>query len=514
MRFAVSLLRGRVRLLAALGAGALLATAFAPFDWWPFAILSPAALMLLWQNAAPRRAAWVGFWFNVGTFTAGTYWLYVSIHVFGEAPLWIAFGLMGALVAIMSVYHALLGYGVARWLPPTGAIRWMVGIPALWLLVEWWRGWFLSGFGWLSLGYSQTDTELRAFAPVGGIYLLSALLLIMAGALVTLLRGTRRERWVAGATLVVPWLAAPGLAGIAWALPAGPPVSVAIVQGAIPQDQKWLDSNRETTLDLYRRLTVDHALGAKLIVWPESAPPDLANNLAPYLEGIYRVAASHGSTLLIGIVRADAETDRYYNSILALGDGKVAFYDKYHLVPFAEFFPVPAFVRSWLRLMSLPYADFTRGAEAPPPLDVSGLAIAPTICYEDAYGSTRLPELATAELLVNVTNDAWFGHSTARYQHLQISRMRALESDRYLVRAANDGISAIVGPRGQIVARAAEFTPTVLRGDIVPLRGLTPYARTGNAPVVILALAAAAVAAVWTRRQPVPIAKPELPESA
>jgi apolipoprotein N-acyltransferase len=145
---------------------------------------------------------------------------------------------------------------------------------------------------------------------------------------------------------------------------------------------------------------------------------------------------------------------------------------------------------------------------------LSGLAIAPTICYEDAYGSTRLPELATAELLVNVTNDAWFGHSTARYQHLQISRMRALEADRYLVRAANDGISAIVGPRGQLVARAPEFTPTVLRGEIVPLRGLTPYARTGNTPVVILALAAGAVAALWTRRTRLPIAKPELPESA
>ncbi len=507
-------LRGRARLAVALAAGALLATSFAPFDAWPFAILAPAVLMLLWQDTRPREAAALGFAFNVGTFAAGTYWLYVSIHVFGEAPLWVAFGLMAALVAIMSLYQALLGYAVGRWLPASGALRWMVGIPALWLLVEWWRGWFLSGFGWLSLGYSQTDTLLRAFAPVGGVYLISALLLLMAGAAVTLLLGSPRERWAAGVTLSLPWLAAPMLAGVAWTQPAGPPVSVAIVQGAIPQDQKWLESNRDTTLALYRKLTLEQALGAQLIVWPEAAPPDLANNLSPYLEDLYRDAANRRSALLIGVVRADADGERYYNSILALGDGRVDVYDKYHLVPFAEFFPVPGFVRGWLRLMSLPYADFTRGAERPPALEVAGLGIGATICYEDAYGSARLGQLGAARLLVNVTNDAWFGHSTARYQHLQISRMRALEAGRYLIRAANDGISAIIGPRGEVVARAPEFAPSVLRGEILPLSGLTPYARTGNHVIVVLALCGAAVAAGWTRRRAVPIAKAELPESA
>ena len=180
--------------------------------------------------------------------------------------------------------------------------------------------------------------------------------------------------------------------------------------------------------------------------------------------------------------------------MLALG-AEFAFYDKHHLVPFAEFFPVPAFVRSWLRLMSLPYSDFNRGAAVQAPLPAAGLQLATTICYEDAYGSSQLPVLATATALVNVTNDAWFGRSSARYQHLQISRMRAIEAQRFLVRAANDGVSAVIGPRGEIVARAPEYRATVLRSTIVPRTGLPPYARVGNWPVVLLSLLLAAAAA-------------------
>src|SRR5579864_3402855 len=154
----------RVRGAIALGAGALLACAFAPLQWWPLAIVCPAVLMWLWQGVGAREAAWFGFWFNTGTFAAGTYWLYISIHIFGEAPVYVAAFLMVALVAIMGLYHAGLGYAVARWLPETGAVRWLVAVPAAWLLMEWWRGWFLSGFSWLSLGYSQTDTWLSRFA--------------------------------------------------------------------------------------------------------------------------------------------------------------------------------------------------------------------------------------------------------------------------------------------------------------------------------------------------------------
>lgn len=480
------------RRLVALVAGALLACAFAPLQWWPLAIVCPAVLMWLWQGAKPREAACLGFWFNFGTFAAGTYWLYVSLHVFGEAPLYVAASLMIALVCIMSLYHAALGYVVARWLPETGALRWLLIVPAAWLLVEWWRGWFLSGFSWLSLGYSQTDTWLAHLAPVAGVYGISAVLLVCAGALTALVLGSNRTRMVAALVFAAPWVAAGALRSIEWTHPAGQPVTVAVIQGSIPQDQKWLDSNKQTTLDLYQRLT-ETALGTRLIVWPESAPPDLANELVSWITAMYREALAHHSALVFGVVRAaDGDTGRqYYNSVLALDnrhDG-LAWYSKNHLVPFAEFFPVPRFVRSWLRLHSLPYSDFTRGGDDQPPLPAGDLSLGATICYEDAYGSSMLRVLRSADALVNVTNDAWFGHSTARHQHFQIARMRAMEAGRYLIRAANDGISGVIGPHGEVVARAPEFTPYVLKSSVTPFRGLTPYAYVGNWPIVGLCAA-------------------------
>jgi apolipoprotein N-acyltransferase len=513
------------RYAAAGVAGALLACAFAPLGWWPLAILCPAILIALWQGATPRRAAWIGFWFNAATFAAGTYWLYISIHLFGGAPVWIAMFLMIALVIIMGLYHALLGYCIARWLPATGLVRWLLAIPAAWVFIEWWRGWFLSGFSWLSLGYSQTDTWLKSFAPVAGVYGISALLLVCAGAVAGLVVGKGRQRVIAGAVLVLPWIAAAALARIEWTHPSGQAVTLAILQGSVPQEAKWLESNRDTTLKLYHDLTL-RGLGRRLIVMPESAPPDLANNIVPWIKSLYKEARDHGSGLVFGVVRASDDGKQYFNSVLAL-DERVSWYDKTHLVPFAEFFPVPGFVRSWLRLMSLPYSDFTHGADDQPPLPAGGLKLGTTICYEDAYGSSMLrvlrppqqsstppsqaPSDGPADALVNVTNDAWFGHSTARYQHFQIARMRAIEAQRFLIRAANNGVSAVIGPHGEVVARAPEFTPYVLESTVVPRTGLPPYARVGNFAVVGLSLMALAYG-VWVRQCRGPRAPSERPD--
>ena len=474
-----------VRGVLAAAAGVLLAAAFAPIGWWPLAILCPLALLALWQGASPRTAAWSGFWFNAGTFTVGTYWLYISIHHFGRAPLVLAFFLMGGLVGIMALYGALLGYVVGRWLPRSGALRFLAGIPAAWVFIEWLRGWFLSGFGWLSLGYSLTDTWLgRGLAPVLGVYGLTALLVAAAGALVTLVRGSWRERLAALAVLAVPAIAAVPLAGHGWTQPVGKPVGVAIVQGAIPQDEKWQDAHEDATLELYHQLT-ESALGTPIIVWPEAALPDEANYLTNYLLGLYRAAHPRGSALLIGAVRSDGD-DIYYDSILSLGT-EIGWYNKRHLVPFAEFFPVPRFIRSWLRLMSLPYSDLTRGKPGQPPLSAGGLRLAATVCYEDAYASSELPVIADADALVNVSNDAWFGHSSARYQHLQISQMFAMQLGRPLLRAANDGVSAVIGPHGEISAQAPEYRPFVLKAVIRAYRGLTPFDRYGNWLIISLA---------------------------
>ena len=188
--------------VAALVAGMLLSLSFAPFGWWPMAILMPAALIWLWEGATPRRAAVLGFWFNAGTFSVGTYWLYIAIKEIGHAPLVLALFLMVGLVAIMGAYHAFLGWVVARFFPERGAMRWLVGIPGAWLFMEWWRSWFLTGFGWLSLGYAHTDNWLGGLSPVIGQYGLGLLTLMLAGGWSRLLLGDRRTR-------IASWRAVP-----------------------------------------------------------------------------------------------------------------------------------------------------------------------------------------------------------------------------------------------------------------------------------------------------------------
>ena len=479
-------------LALALTAGALLPLAFAPFEYWPLAILCPAILMWLWSGTTAPRAALLGFAFGLGTFGAGTWWLYISIRGFGGAPIWLAVALILILVVLMASYYALLGWLTVKILPAQGPWRWYVGLPALWLLCEWCRGWFLSGFPWFSLGYSQTDTWLSAYAPVLGVYGVSALLLLQAGALAALTHIRGRSTWTALALVALVWAGGWGLGRVNWTRPTGVAVPVAILQGAIPEDEKWQLVNLERIKEQYRRLN-DQALGARLIVWPEAAVPELANEIARYLAEIQGRARSRDGDVIMGVVRLGDNGVDYYNSIIALTGG-VAFYDKRHLVMFAETFPVPAFVRSWLRLLNLPYSDFAPGSDHQAPLAAAGMHLAPSICYEDAFGSAQLDLVRRSDLLVNVTNDAWFGHSPARYQHLQISRMRALETGRYLLRAGNDGVSAIIGPRGELLAVAPEYQSAVLRGTVVARSGLSPYTRVGNWAVVCLALGALATA--------------------
>jgi apolipoprotein N-acyltransferase len=484
----------RVRLALAAAAGVALSAAFAPANLWLLALVSPVLLMALWQDAPPRHAAALGFWFNAGMFCSGTYWLYISIHLIGGASRLVALVTMGGLVGILSLYGALLGWAAARVLPARGAVRWMAGLPALWLLVEWVRGWFLTGFPWLSLGYSQTGTWMAGIAPVLGVYGVSALLLVGAGALVTLAVGVRREQVLAGIVLVLTWVVPGALRGIAWTHPAGPPISVAIVQAAIPESEKWLEDHRDTQLDAYRDLT-RRVLGAQVIVWPEAALPDFAQNLTEYLLARFHEAHARHSALVLGVER-NAGNGNYYNSILAMG-ASVDWYDKMHLVPFTEAIRGPAFALRWLEFMNLPSVGFQYGAADQPPIKAGGLILLPAVCYDDAYGTSNLGMLRTANALVTVTNDGWFGHSTARYLHLQIAQMRSIETGRYLLRAANDGISAIIGPDGRVLVAAPGYMPAVLRGAVVPMQGLPPFARFGNWLIISLAATTLVVILAW-----------------
>jgi apolipoprotein N-acyltransferase len=357
---------------------------------------------------------------------------------------------------------------------------------------------------WMIAGCCRVlgDTELAVRLPVLLSFVIAAWGVGRLAMAVS--AGDRREKERVGLFAVI-WAVAFGVRGIEWTEPYSRPITVAVVQGAIPQDEKWLARNLEAILDLYRTRTRE-AHGADLIVWPESAIPDLANNHIDFYRDVYQEASARGSSLMMGTLREEDNPktgeEEYFNSVLSMDRSTpgVSWHDKHHLVPFTEFVPVPGFVRQWLRLMSLPYSDFNRGAAQQPPIEAAGQRIFANICYEDAYGSTQLPALRTATLLVNVTNDAWFGRSPARYQHLQISRLRAMEAGRPMVRAANDGVSAVIGARGEIVKSAPEYEANVMRASIQPRIGLTPYARTGNWLVVCLALVFGLASAYLGRR--------------
>jgi apolipoprotein N-acyltransferase len=465
-------------------AGVALNGAFAPLGGWPLAILAPAALFTLIRPLTPRDSAWTGAAFGAGLFTFGTYWLYTAIHGFGLAPVWLTLVLQAGLVAIMAAYLAALCYVATRFWSSGATRDWLV-LPALWIMLEWLRSWLLSGFPWLGLGYAFIDAPLAGWAPLLGVYGVTAAAAFSAAAVSVLLLGKAagRRRLTAAIVIAGAFAAPLLLSRISWTHSVADPFPVAVVQGAVPQDQKWLASNRDETIGRYSTLTAQ-SWGARLIVWPEAALPELANDLTDYLDTLQTVGRAHHADFAIGLVNHDPQTGAYYNGVRVISDAGSGWYYKRHLVPFGEYFPVPDFVRAWMRLMSLPYDDMTPGADDQPTLSAAGQKLGLTICYEDAYGSAQLPVLQQATLLINVTNNAWYGDSTAPHQHLQIARMRALEAGRYLVRAANDGITAVIGPQGQIVARLPQFKEGVLRSAVQPMAGLTPYARFGNYPVI------------------------------
>ena len=271
---------------------------------------------------------------------------------------------------------------------------------------------------------------------------------------------------------------------------------------------KWQPEQLEPTLAAYAELT-SQAAGADLIIWPEAAIPMPVEYIGPYLETMRRRAAERGSTLLLGVLRtvSDAEGNQTYQNVLLAMTEQPQFYVKRHLVPFGEYFPVPRFIRSWMRLMSLPYTDLAGGADDQAPLVVHGERLGVTICYEDVFGAEQLHYLQDATLLVNVSNDGWFGESIAIPQHLQIARVRAAEAGRYLLRAANRGVTAVIDQHGRIVDSIPAFAPGVLRATVRGYTGATPYARVGNY-LIVLACAVALAAAFAVERRSAPVSSP------
>lgn len=484
-----TLLRGARGDALALVAGLPLVLGFAPFGWYGIPLVSFAGLLICLEGVTPRRALWRGYLFGVGAFLAGLYWIHISIHVFGGAPLPLALGLMVLLVLFLAIYPAVFAGVLNRLFPDSTLARYVLAAPAIWVLVEWLRGWLFSGFGWLGVGYTQSDGPLSHWLAVLGVYGSSLAVLMLAGGIAASLLMTRNRVWA--------WL--PGVAAVAgglsfgaveWTEPTDQTVDVALVQGSVPQELKWIPDQLQPTVDLYVGLTDQH-LDADLVVWPEAAIPTARRNLDGLFDALRARGAKSDTEFLIGTVAVDPVSLDPVNTAIILGAtaAEETRYVKRHLVPYGEYFPVPGFVRRIIQWMNLPYQDFQAGGDDQPPLEAAGVSIAMSICYEDVFGAELRAMLPEATVLANVSNDAWFGGSVAPHQHLQMARVRAIETGRMMLRGTNNGISAIIDQNGRVVARSGQFEPEVLRGRVTGYTGATPFVRFGNVPTVVGCLA-------------------------
>lgn len=485
-------------------AGLLAVLGFAPFSITPLSSLALAILFVQWWSHAHGKwvAARLGFAFGFGLFGAGIAWLYVALHDYGGMPLALAAPAIALFAAVLALFPAAVGYLQARLRSRlgghAGVSAWaalLLLMPALWVLLEWLRGHLFTGFPWLALGYSQVaESPLAGYAPVLGVYGISLAVALSAGLLALLwLKHRGRTGKFVFAALLLLWGGGAALRQVEWTQAEGEPLKVSLLQGNIAQDVKFEDEQLVVTMETYRRLLLES--DARLVVMPETALPllrhELPENYAAQLRDHQR---NNGGDVLIGAFERDHGLN--YNSVFSLGSAESQSYRKSHLVPFGEFIPMrPAL--GWLinEVLHIPMGDLARGDQRQQVLRVAGQLVAVDICYEDVFGEEIIRYLPEATLLVNVTNDAWYGVSHAAMQHNQISQMRALETGRMMLRATNTGVTSVIGRDGRIQAMLPQHEEGVLTAMVQGYSGSTPYVRWGNAAV--LALTGLMLAAVW-----------------
>ncbi|WP_116473722.1 apolipoprotein N-acyltransferase [Zobellella maritima] len=488
-----------LRYTGALLSGALGVLAFSPFDYWPLALVSLLGLCVTSLDVSPRQAAKTAFVWAMGLFLPGLWWIHVSMTLFGGIPLPGAFLLVALLAAYLSLYTAL-----ALWLTNRYAgqqtLRALLVFPVLMVLADWLRGWVMTGFPWLWFGYSQLEGPLAGLAPILGVQGISWLLLLSAGASWLLLQ-RRRMPLVLGLAL---WALALGAGQLQWVSPTQAS-RFALVQGNISQSLKWQPGQLEQSLERHFSLTRP-LTEADVVIWPESALPSSEQHLAPWLKEVDGFMRERGQALLTGIVTRPSE-ESVYNAVIALGQTRDPYrpengnrYYKQQLVPIGEFVPFGDLLRPIAPFFNLPMSSFSRGEQGQPDIEAGGRHFSLAICYEVAFPSlVRANMKADTDYLLTVSNDTWFGQSIGPWQHQQIARMRALELGRPLIRATNNGVTLVTDEKGQLQASLPQFEADVLEVEVMGTRGLTPYARFGSAPLLLL-LAGSLLGAAWLSR--------------
>ena len=456
-------------------AGAIVPLAFAPFNLYFFSFISLSALFYLWYETETSSETFIlGYLFGLAMFGVGVNWLHISINLFGGMNIIGAYFFTFLLIAFISLYPALCGYFANRFLKDF----YFIALPTLWLITEWCRGWVLTGFPWLNIGTSQTDSFFSHFAPILGDYGISFIVCVVAISITFLIRGNSKQRIIYSAVIILILMSSFLLKNINWTEKKGEELSVTLVQGAIPQKLKWISEYREKTYQIYSNLSGPY-WSSDLIIWPETAIPSYYHLADDFISRITEKQQEFDTLFMSGIVNKDQTNNKYFNSILLM-DSEHRFYNKHHLVPFGEYLPFKSLLDRLLRFLQIPMSDFSSGDFNNKLLETDKAIFGMSICYEDAYGTEVRQSLPDANILINVSNDAWFGDSLAPHQHLQIARMRAIENGRYMIRSTNNGISAVIDNKGNVVALSPQFEPHALHTKAELFIGETPYSKYGN----------------------------------
>ncbi|MFC7298988.1 apolipoprotein N-acyltransferase [Herminiimonas aquatilis] len=467
--------------------GVLTVIGYAPFDYFLIPVLTlTGLLMLVLRQPSATRAMLVAFCFGIGKFGAGVSWIYISLHTYGGmAPVSATLATF-LFCAYLSLFPALFG-GICWRFRYSGFSFLALFVPAIWVVTEWLRGTLLTGFPWLAVGYSQIPgSSLAGYAPIIGVYGVSALVVFTATMFLAIQTTRRMARIASIAILSIAWVLGACLQQIDWTAPSSAPFRVALLQGNIPQDLKWRPNQLNDTLDTYYLLAKQS--DASLIVMPETAMPLYKDQLpTAYANKLKELAIAKRADMIVGIAERilDKDSPTYFNSAVSIGPSVSHTYRKQHLVPFGEYIPAEPLFAWALNILQIPLTDLSPGEAMQPAMQLSVGKVAINICFEDVFGEEIIHAAPEANVLVNMSNLAWFGDSLALPQHLQIAQMRALETGRFMLRATNTGMTAIINERGRILAHAKPHETMVLTGMAQGFTGSTPYIRFGNLPILV-----------------------------
>jgi apolipoprotein N-acyltransferase len=461
--------------------GALSVLSFSPFNYHFISLISLSGLFFIWHKVSHSKQGFLsGLFFGLGLFGFGISWIYISLNTFGGMPSWLAY-----LSTFLFCLFLAFFIGIVGWIASHRKSSLFL-IPFIWTFFEWIRGWFLTGFPWLTMGYSQVPSSpLAGFLPVIGIYGVTLILTSLALILSLMLLDKDRRSQLIKLSLVAFLLASGQLLKyIEWTEPVGEPISVSLIQGNIAQDIKWQKETVSQTLNTYQ--TLIQKTKGQIILLPETALPLLVEYIPKtFKESTLRHTAKKQSHVLMGAI--ERQGTNYFNVVLNLKNDSSQMYRKSHLVPFGEFIPLKfIFQYIYSHYLNIPMNDLSRGNMNQIPMAIGNQKIAFNICYEDVFGEEIIQALPSATLIANVSNDAWYGRSIASYQHLQFSQARAIETGRMVIRSTNTGATAIINEHGVIKEVLPEFTEGVLEGSVQGFKNATPYVSFGNWPVIAL----------------------------